>query len=78
MSRFKVLGNVFEAILAVIFIDSGFDLDTVFAVLDKIYEDIMPFVATETERRASLSDLYLLGYLLLILCEQFRTLTLVY
>ncbi|GAA5979009.1 hypothetical protein JCM5350_004204 [Sporobolomyces pararoseus] len=47
----KVLGDVFEAILAVIFIDSGFDLDTVFAVLDKIYEDIMPFVATETERR---------------------------
>ncbi|GAA5894992.1 uncharacterized protein JCM6883_002284 [Sporobolomyces salmoneus] len=47
----KVLGDVFEALLAVIFIDSGFDLDVAFAALDKVNEDILPFLGGENERR---------------------------
>lgn len=47
------MGDVFEALLAVVFVDSGFDLDTVFAVLDKLYEDILPFLENEKERRVS-------------------------
>ncbi|GAA5897045.1 hypothetical protein JCM6882_007340 [Rhodosporidiobolus microsporus] len=40
----KVLGDVLEAVLAAIFIDSGLKLDPVFAVLDKLYEEIMPLL----------------------------------
>jgi endoribonuclease Dicer len=47
------LGDVFEALVAVVFMDSGFDLEAVFAVLDKIYEDILPFLTNEKERRVS-------------------------
>jgi len=50
-SSIKVLGDVFEALLAVVFVDSGFDLDTVFSVLDKLYEDILPFLENDKERR---------------------------
>ncbi|GAA6000835.1 hypothetical protein JCM10207_004681 [Rhodosporidiobolus poonsookiae] len=46
----KVLGDVLEALLAVIFIDSGMQLDPVFAVLDKLYGEIMALLG-ETEVR---------------------------
>jgi len=49
----QVLGDVFEALLAVVFIDSGFNLDAVFAVLDRVYEDIVPWIECEDERRVS-------------------------
>ncbi|GAA5826093.1 hypothetical protein JCM11251_007161 [Rhodosporidiobolus azoricus] len=40
----KVLGDVLEAILAAIFIDSGLTLEPVFAVLDRLYAEIMPLL----------------------------------
>ncbi|GAA6007912.1 hypothetical protein JCM11491_006536 [Sporobolomyces phaffii] len=53
----KVLGDVFEALLAVVFIDSGFNLEAVFAVLDKVYEDVLPSLTNEHERRDPYSRL---------------------
>ena len=49
----QVLGDVFEAIIATVFIDSEFDLVAAFGMLDKVYEDIMPFVENGEERKAS-------------------------
>ncbi|BGP13262.1 hypothetical protein JCM10213_004968 [Rhodosporidiobolus nylandii] len=46
----KVLGDVFEALLAVVFIDCGMKLDPVFAVLDRLYQEVMPYLS-ETEVR---------------------------
>ncbi|GAA6030078.1 hypothetical protein JCM8097_009245 [Rhodosporidiobolus ruineniae] len=46
----KVLGDAFEALLAVIFIDSGMQLDPVCAVLDRLYAEMMPLL-TEMEQR---------------------------
>ncbi|GAA5886187.1 hypothetical protein JCM5296_003512 [Sporobolomyces johnsonii] len=46
----KVLGDVLEALLAVVFIDAGFKLDPVLAVLDELYKEVMPFLS-ETEHR---------------------------
>jgi hypothetical protein len=41
----QVLGDVFEALLAVVFVDSGLRLEPVFAVLDKLFAEIMPFLS---------------------------------
>ncbi|GAA5974079.1 hypothetical protein JCM11641_003421 [Rhodosporidiobolus odoratus] len=52
----KVLGDVLEALLAVVFIDSRFNLESVSTVLDKLYEEVMPFLS-ETEVRDPYSRL---------------------
>ncbi|BGP45286.1 Dicer-like protein 1 [Rhodotorula kratochvilovae] len=46
----KVLGDVVEALLAVVFIDSGLDVAPVFAVLDRLYADILPHLRNEGTR----------------------------
>ncbi|KPV76863.1 uncharacterized protein RHOBADRAFT_51848 [Rhodotorula graminis WP1] len=46
----KVLGDVFEALVAVVFLDSNMELAPVFAVLDKLYGDIMPSLRFEGVR----------------------------
>ncbi|GAA5850888.1 hypothetical protein JCM8547_009121 [Rhodosporidiobolus lusitaniae] len=43
-SQEKVLGDVLEALLAAIFIDSSFQLEPVFKVLDGLYEEVMPLL----------------------------------
>ncbi|BGP37196.1 Dicer-like protein 1 [Rhodotorula kratochvilovae] len=46
----KVLGDVVEALLAVVFIDRGLDVAPVFAVLDRLYADILPHLRNEGTR----------------------------
>ncbi|GAA6047894.1 hypothetical protein JCM3770_006412 [Rhodotorula araucariae] len=46
----KVLGDVVEALLAVVFVDSGFEVGPVFAVLDRLYADILPHLRNEGTR----------------------------
>ncbi|GAA5902930.1 hypothetical protein JCM8208_006514 [Rhodotorula glutinis] len=46
----KVLGDVVESILAVVFLDSDMQLAPVFGVLDKLYGDIMPALRFEGVR----------------------------
>ncbi|GAA6061113.1 hypothetical protein JCM10212_006144 [Sporobolomyces blumeae] len=53
----KVLGDVVEALLAVVFVDSEFNLDVVCQVLDRLYADILPFFGSEKERRDPYSKL---------------------
>ncbi|GAA5964450.1 hypothetical protein JCM21900_005750 [Sporobolomyces salmonicolor] len=45
-----VLGDVFEALLAAVFIDAGLKLDPVWTVLDELYKEVMPLLS-ETEHR---------------------------
>ncbi|GAA5920114.1 hypothetical protein JCM1841_004443 [Sporobolomyces salmonicolor] len=46
----KVLGDVFEALLAAVFIDAGLKLDPVWTVLGELYKEVMPLLS-ETEHR---------------------------
>ncbi|KAI5479007.1 endoribonuclease Dicer [Pseudohyphozyma bogoriensis] len=55
----KVLGDVFEAVLGAIFVDSAFNLEAVYKVLDKIYEPILPLLR-DIEKRDPYSDFLML------------------
>ncbi|GJN87852.1 hypothetical protein Rhopal_000807-T1 [Rhodotorula paludigena] len=46
----KVLGDVVEALLAVVFVDCGMQLEPIYAVLDKLYADIMPHLRDDGVR----------------------------
>ncbi|BGP05277.1 Dicer-like protein 1 [Rhodotorula toruloides] len=46
----KVLGDVLEALLAVVFLDCGMQLEPVLEVLDRLYADIMPHIKESDAR----------------------------
>lgn len=57
----KVLGDVFEAVLGAVFVDSGFDIDVVSKVLEGLYGEILPLVLSDREIRDPYTQLFQLA-----------------
>lgn len=56
----KVLGDVFESVIGAIFVDSGFQLEIVLQVLDRMYKDVLPLLRN-IEIRDPYSSLVIFG-----------------
>lgn len=57
----QVLGDVVESLIGAIFVDSQYNLQTVFASLDRIYANILPLINIENVIRDPHSNLVMYG-----------------
>lgn len=46
----KILGDAVEAIFGAIFVDSGFDLQRTYAIIDHVFEDVLPVLKQSAPR----------------------------